>query len=113
MPPLAIERSSDTLLEDAKNQTFAAVSQGQTAWHITAWSSTRSITLERTLSIMRSILTPGAAEAFTQQEVTIPVLAEYLPLYNGRLHARSTLIYAMIGSHEDGRMVVYPGSTVI
>ena len=67
------------LLEDAKNQTFTAVSQGQTAWHITAWGYTRSITLEWSVNIMRSILTPGAAKAFTQKEVTIPVLEKFLP----------------------------------
>ena len=100
------------LLEDAKNQTFTAVSQGQTAWHITAWGYTRSITLEWSVNIMRSILTPGAAKAFTQKEVTIPVLVEYLPLYNGRLYARSRLIYATIGRHEDRRIAVYPDSTI-
>ena len=100
------------LLEDAKKQTFAAVSQGQTAWHVSAWGSTRWITLERTVNIMQSIMTPGAAKAFARKEVTIPMLTKYLPLFNDRLHGRRKLIYAMIGRHEDGRMAVYPGSTI-
>ena len=92
-------------------QTATAVSQQQTAWHTTAWAYTRSITLERTVNIMRLILTPGAARAFTQKEITIPVLAKHLPLYDSRLHAKYRLVYAMIGRHEDGRMALYSGST--
>ena len=71
---------------------------------------TRHLTVERAAPILPTMLTPGAAQAFGHEHVTIPIPARLLPKSNKDLHNNSKLIYAIIGEHDDGRWASYPGS---
>ena len=103
-------RAMDSV-QNAKTQTREAVLDKESAWHHTAWAYTRSLSLEATLLILQKVLTSGAAQALSNEHVTVPVLDQLLPKYNRYRHQNSTVIYVIIGKHINGNWALYPGSS--
>ena len=64
------------------------------------WVYTLSMTAERTVSILQTTLTRGAAQASCQSEITNLLLTQHLPKYKKYIHANSNLVYTMIRRHE-------------
>ena len=84
-------------------------STSQTVWY--AWVYTQSITAERTISVLQTTLTLGALQAFSQDRITIILLNQYLPNYDGYIHANSNVVFITIGRHEDEWIDMLTGSS--
>ena len=83
------------LLNNANRQNSSTAFGDRSAWHHTSWVCAQLTTVEGAMSMM-TMLASGAGQAFSHKQLTIPILAKYLPTFNNQRHDDCKFIYVII-----------------
>lgn len=80
---------------------------------ILAWAMLIATGPDRRLELTEEILLSDAMSLVRRRNLTITDVRNRLPLYDSKHYGRSSILYIIVGTNQDGHVVTYPGTARI